>query len=187
MQKIFVALLSGAVEQRVLAVIQAIMDFIYYAQFQVHTTTSLCALQAAFNTFYTNKNVFIDTGVHAHFNILKLHSMLHYLAALEEIGTADSYSTELSECLHIDFTKVAYQGGNHKDYIANMTRWCYAPRNSDNIPTYTIGLCWLLCHSTLPPQPTCHQCYSRRSPGSIMDLPPLHFPLLHIFVPYYSY
>ncbi|TCD59805.1 hypothetical protein EIP91_011412 [Steccherinum ochraceum] len=123
MQKIFVALLAGAVDARVLAVAQAVVDFIYYAQFQVHTKASLLALRRAFETFHENKNIFVETGVRQHFNIPKLHSMMHYLDSIEELGTADGYNTELPERLHIDFAKVAYRAGNRKDYIANMARW----------------------------------------------------------------
>jgi len=39
MQRVFVTLLAGApnVDDRVLTVVRALTDFIYYAQFQLHT------------------------------------------------------------------------------------------------------------------------------------------------------
>ncbi|CAL1711793.1 unnamed protein product [Somion occarium] len=123
MQKVFVALLSGAVSNEVLTVVQAVVDFIYYAQFQVHTTTTLRGLQHALQTFHDHKEIFQTLGIREHFNIAKIHSMLHYLEAIIQRGCLDSFNTELSERLHIDFTKEGYRAGNHRDYIAHMTTW----------------------------------------------------------------
>ncbi|TCD63835.1 hypothetical protein EIP91_004902 [Steccherinum ochraceum] len=140
MQKVFVALLVGAVEPRVLAVAQAIVDFIYFAQFQVHTAASLHGLRSALQTFHANKDVFVETEVRSHFNIPKVHAMEHYLESIEELGAADGYNTELPERLHIDFAKLAYRAGNHKDYIANMTRWLQRREAVDILAAF---LSWL--------------------------------------------
>ncbi|KIP01148.1 hypothetical protein PHLGIDRAFT_44175, partial [Phlebiopsis gigantea 11061_1 CR5-6] len=123
MQKIFVALLSGAVDSKVLAVAQSVVDFIYYAQFHQHTTTSLRALRTALETFHRHKEIFVDLGVREHFNIPKLHAMTHYLDAIQQKGALDGFNTELFERLHVDFAKVAYRAGNCRDYIAHMTTW----------------------------------------------------------------
>lgn len=111
-------LLAGAVSSEVLTVAQSVIDFIYYAQFRQHTTTSLNAL-----TFHRHKDVFIELGVREHFNIPKLHSMAHYLESITQKGALDGYNTELSEWLHIDFAKDTYGSGNRRDYIAHMTTW----------------------------------------------------------------
>ncbi len=123
MQKVFVALLSGAVSAEVLKVVQAVIDFIYIAQFQQQTTETLNALRTAYQTFHRHKDVFITLGVREHFNIPKVHAMFHYLEAIEQKGALDGYNTELAERLHIDFAKKGYRAGNHRDYIANMTKW----------------------------------------------------------------
>lgn len=79
MQKVFVALLAGTVSAEVLTVAKAVVDFIYYAQFQIHTTETLAGLHDALKTFHAHKSIFIELGVCEHFNIPKLHSMIHYL------------------------------------------------------------------------------------------------------------
>ncbi|PSR80800.1 hypothetical protein PHLCEN_2v6602 [Hermanssonia centrifuga] len=123
MQKVFVALLSGAVSAEVLKVVQAVIDFIYIAQFQQQTTQTLAALRTAYDTFHRHKDVFISLHVHEHFNIPKVHAMFHYFEAIEKKGALDGYNTKLAERLHIDFAKEGYRAGNHRDYIANMTKW----------------------------------------------------------------
>jgi hypothetical protein len=57
------------------------------------------------------------------FNIPKLHSMQHYVAAIISQGFANSYSTKRPEHLHIDFAKSAYWASNKKNYIKQMTKW----------------------------------------------------------------
>ncbi|KAI0074317.1 hypothetical protein K474DRAFT_1716562 [Panus rudis PR-1116 ss-1] len=140
MQKVFVALLAGAVEDEVLVVAKALIDFIYYAQFQVHTSDTLRGLESALLTFHAHKSVFIRLGIHKHFNIPKLHSLLHYLESIGLFGPLDGFNTELSERLHIDFAKHAYLAGNHKDFIAQMTVWL---RRHEAMDLQTAFLEWL--------------------------------------------
>ncbi len=123
MQKVFVGILAGAVEPKVLAVAQAAIDFIYLSQFQTHTTTTLEGLCRALRTFHDNKDVFVEAGIREHFNIPKIHSMLHYYQSILSKGTLDGYNTELPERLHIEYAKDAYRAGNRKEYITHMTTW----------------------------------------------------------------
>ena len=82
MQRIFVSLLAGVVQLAVLRTVVAVIDFIYYAQFQVHTSKTLLALETALKTFHENKDVFIREGICEHFNMPKIHQMLHYVEAI---------------------------------------------------------------------------------------------------------
>lgn len=140
MQKVFVALLAGAVDDKVLHVAQAVVDFIYYAQFQTHTTETLRGLRDALNTFHANKEIVVSLGIREHFNIPKIHSMLHYCEAILRKGTLDGYNTELPERLHIEYAKDAYRAGNRRDYIAHMTTWLQRQEAVDERTAY---LDWL--------------------------------------------
>ncbi|EDR12093.1 uncharacterized protein LACBIDRAFT_311068 [Laccaria bicolor S238N-H82] len=83
MQRVFVGLLVGAVQPQVLCTARAAIDFIYLACLQVQTTASLNALQDALKTFHDNKDVFIWQGIQEHFNIPKLHQMIHYFESIK--------------------------------------------------------------------------------------------------------
>lgn len=140
MQKVFVCLMAGAVDSKVLVVVQALVDFIYYAQFQLHTTQTLSALRTSLETFHKHKAVFERLGIRSHFNIPKIHSMIHYIDAIKQKGTTDGFNTELAERLHIDFAKEAYRAGNHRDYIAQMTVWL---RRREAVEMRNVYLGWI--------------------------------------------
>jgi hypothetical protein len=123
MQKVFVVLVVGAVNAKVMAVVQALIDFIYYTQLHFHTSKTLDALRNSLDTFHQHKDVFQDLKIREHFNIAKIHALSHYVDAILEKGSLDEYNTKLSERLHIDFAKAGYRAGNRRDYIAHMTTW----------------------------------------------------------------
>jgi len=95
--------------------VRALLDFIYLAQYSMHTTASLEALSDTLHQFHKEKEIFIELGVQGHFNFLKLHSLSHYRKSIMLFGPANNYNTEQSERLHIDFTKNAYHATNFKD------------------------------------------------------------------------
>ncbi|KAG1850658.1 hypothetical protein F4604DRAFT_1934332 [Suillus subluteus] len=80
-------------------------------------------MHAALASFHANKNVFIDLGAREHFNIPKIHSMMHYIDTIRVLSSADGFNTELPERLHIDFAKWAYCASNRRDYVIQMTTW----------------------------------------------------------------
>ncbi|KAJ7672356.1 hypothetical protein DFH06DRAFT_1266919 [Mycena polygramma] len=123
MQRVFLGVLAGAVNTRVLTVVKALIDFIYYAQLQSHTVRTLNALQSALDTFHAHKQVFVDLEIREHFNIPKFHAIQHYIDSIRRLGSADGYNTESPERLHIDFAKKAYRASNRRDYTEQMALW----------------------------------------------------------------
>ena len=123
MQRIFAGLLIGAVQPAVLRTAVAVIDFIYYSQLQVHTSKTLKALQKALETFHENKAIFVAEGIRENFNIPKIHSMVHYFAAVQSRGSLDGYNSESPEWLHIDYAKEAYRASNKREYVQQMTVW----------------------------------------------------------------
>ncbi|KAI9450809.1 hypothetical protein F5148DRAFT_1277776 [Russula earlei] len=100
-----------------------LLDFITYTGYQRHTTRPLLCIEQALEVFHSHKHVLIDLGVREHFNILKVHSMQHYVARIKHLGSADSFNMESSEHLHIDYAKHAFKASNHHDYIMQMAWW----------------------------------------------------------------
>ncbi|KAJ6478333.1 hypothetical protein C8R45DRAFT_934095 [Mycena sanguinolenta] len=123
MARVFVGVLAGAVSARVLTAVKALIDFIYFAQLQSHTSRTLDALQASLDTFHACKDVFAECGIREHFNIPKFHALQHYVDAIRRLGSADGYNTESPERLHIDFAKKAYRASNRRDYTEQMALW----------------------------------------------------------------
>jgi hypothetical protein len=137
--------MAGAVNEQVLTVIRAVIDFIYFSQLHSHTTKTLSSLRQSLETFHRHKNIFIELGIRDHFNIPKLHNIQHYVDAIYSLGSADGYNTELPERLHIDYAKTAYLASNRRDFVEQMAIWL---QRQEAIFLRSAYLAW--CH----PQPT---------------------------------
>lgn len=114
---------NGISSAPLMSATRALLDFLYLAQFPVHTNTTLQDLQTSLDTFHDNSFIFVDLGVRTHFNIPKIHSLQHYVRSIKLFGTTDNFNTEATERLHIDFTKDAYRASNHKEEFFQMTKW----------------------------------------------------------------
>ncbi|PPQ71533.1 hypothetical protein CVT26_010393 [Gymnopilus dilepis] len=141
MEKVFLGILAGATDQRVVKAARGLLDFIYYAHFEVHTDESLNQLDAAWLMFHENKEVFEELGIRQHFNISKLHNIRHYYESIRSRGTADGFNTENTERLHIDFAKMGYNASNKKNYIDQMTLWL---QRQESIHRFSRYLQWVL-------------------------------------------
>nr|VWO99055.1 Uncharacterized protein [Ganoderma boninense] len=122
-EKVLLGILVGRVEPDVVAAVKALLDFIYLAQYHVHSDTTLQLMQNALRNFHRHKDCFVKLGVREHFNIPKLHALLHYLEAIASLGCLDGLNTETSERLHIDYAKNAYRASSRNEYVAQMTTW----------------------------------------------------------------
>ncbi|KAH9015334.1 hypothetical protein EDB85DRAFT_1875899 [Lactarius pseudohatsudake] len=114
---------SGQAPLRLVRTVRALLDFLYLAQLPSQTTDTLRRLEDSLASFHSNKSIFVDLGIRDHFNIPKVHSLIHYSSSITLFGTTDNYNTEQTERLHIDFAKDAYRATNHKDEYKQMTTW----------------------------------------------------------------
>lgn len=109
---------------KVIRAVRALLDFLYLAQYPLHSSETLALMGDALDRFHSNKDIFVTLGVREHFaNIPKLHFLKHFLDAIVLYGTTDNYNTEYTERLHIDLAKDAYRATNHKDEYSQMTLW----------------------------------------------------------------
>lgn len=139
LEKVFLGVIAGAVEEPVVSAVRATLDFIYYAHFECHTDSSLRQLATAWSDFHERKSVFIDHEIREHFNIAKVHSMQHYYHMIKSHGTADNFNTELPERLHIEMAKDAFKHTNKKDYIPQMRLWL---GRHESVRKFTAYLQW---------------------------------------------
>ncbi|KIP05982.1 hypothetical protein PHLGIDRAFT_73354 [Phlebiopsis gigantea 11061_1 CR5-6] len=138
MERVFLALVAGGVPNEVVLAVRGLLDFIYLASLQAHTTKTLALLRDALDRFHTHKNAFIEYKARSpeHFNIPKYHMLEHYVELILRFGTTDGFNTEWSERLHIDYAKDAYRASNKKDYIAQMTKWLWRQEAVDRFEMY---------------------------------------------------
>ena len=112
MEKVFLGVIAGTVDEQVIKAVRGVVDFISYACFEVHTEQSLEKMDRAWSAIHKNKRIFLELGIHENFNIPKFHSLIHYITAICSHRTLDGYNTESPERLHIDFAKVPFRAGN---------------------------------------------------------------------------
>ncbi|KAF8159953.1 hypothetical protein B0H34DRAFT_655320, partial [Crassisporium funariophilum] len=141
MEKVFLGVLANATDPRVIRAARGVLDFIYYAHFEVHTEESLAQLDAAWVAFHENKKIFEELDIRKHFNISKLHNIKHYLDSIRELGSAAGFNTEATERLHIDLAKVGYRATNKKAYIKQMTVWL---RRREAVDRFGLYLQWIM-------------------------------------------
>ena len=108
---------------RLVRAVRALLDFVYLAQYPMHSNQTLDALDDALERFHAHKDVFIELGIRVDFNFPKIHGLRHYRRRIEYMGSADNYNTKFTERLHIDMAKEAYRATNKKDEYDQMTLW----------------------------------------------------------------
>ncbi|EPQ54137.1 hypothetical protein GLOTRDRAFT_44196 [Gloeophyllum trabeum ATCC 11539] len=134
---------------RLVRAVRALLDFLYLAQYPVHTNETLDVMREALRRFHNDKDIFVELEIREQFNIPKLHALLHYFMSIELFGTTDNYNTEYTERLHIDFAKDAYRATNHKDEYPQMTIWLEC---REKVSHHTQYVAWRLADSPLPAQ-----------------------------------
>ena len=108
---------------RLIRCARAMLEFLYLAQYSVHTGSTLRLLTDALSRFHANKDIFVSLDIRDHFNIPKFHFISHYAYLIKVFGTTDNFNTQHTERLHIDLAKDAYAATNHKGEYEQMTTW----------------------------------------------------------------
>ncbi|KAK0430460.1 hypothetical protein EV421DRAFT_1744043 [Armillaria borealis] len=108
---------------RLVRAVRGILDFLYIAQFLIHSDETLDDLDNALQLFHDNKGIFLDLDIQQGFNLPKLHFLSHYRRAIVLYKTTNNYNTEYMEHLHINLAKDAYHSTNRKDEFSQMTTW----------------------------------------------------------------
>ena len=132
---------GGASPIPLIRAIRSLLDFLYLAQYPLHTSQTLQLLHQSLKRFHENKHIFVELGIRNNFNLPKLHALLHYVRSIKTFGTTDNYNTEYTERLHIDLAKDAYRATNHRDEYTQMTAWL---RRREKVLQHESYLKWCL-------------------------------------------
>ncbi len=113
----FISVIASLLITRASAAIhfaQAVIDFVILAQYHLHDEETLWYLEHALFQLNKLKNVFhhlqsehSDTNVD-HFNISKLHAMIHYASWIRRYDSADNFNTKHSEIIHKHLIKIFF-------------------------------------------------------------------------------
>jgi hypothetical protein len=124
-----VANAPGVINRNVTRATRGAIDCIYLSQLPTHSDRSLQAYDAAHDEFMGNRDAWIKNGtrrgkrgVIRHFNIPKMHVTRHFTHHVRRKGSADNFSTETMEHLHVG-VKEAYRASNRREWKLQTVRW----------------------------------------------------------------
>ncbi|KAG8686845.1 hypothetical protein FRC11_008251 [Ceratobasidium sp. 423] len=122
-----------------------LLNMIYWAQLQLHTTATLEAFKASYAELHKYTGIWIKNrsqkgekgNVIPHFNIPKFHMIQHLLKQILAKGTANNFSMETIEHMHMDTLKEAFLAMNKKDWEKQTIRWKSIKLKHESQPSAT--------------------------------------------------
>lgn len=120
LQRSFVAVIAGhpKVSENIIKAFCGLLDYIYIAQYESQSTETLKLLREGLRRFHRNKGYLSRAGVRkgprtkGKFKIPKLEMLHQAPRIIKEVGSADQFTADYTERLHIDMAKVPYNATN---------------------------------------------------------------------------
>lgn len=131
LERVFLVVISGhkTVNDGIMKAMRALLDFIYLAQYESHSTLTLRYLKEALREFHLYKHHIANSGVRSgpkqnnEFHIPKIELMQHVIRLIQLLGSAPQFSSEQTERCHIDMAKQPYKATNRKGFAEQMCRY----------------------------------------------------------------
>ncbi|KAF9511279.1 hypothetical protein BS47DRAFT_1259427, partial [Hydnum rufescens UP504] len=114
---------ADSTEPQVVHAIQALLDYIYMAQYLLQSEDMLHEMAGLLNIFHNNKDVFIANdacGNMEHLNIPKLYALPCSINNACCNGVSINFTTETAEYLHTPMCKDLYNATNCHQYEIQM-------------------------------------------------------------------
>ncbi|KAF8597688.1 hypothetical protein BDV93DRAFT_452430 [Ceratobasidium sp. AG-I] len=119
----------GVINEKVIRATHGAIECIYLAQLPTQSDRTFQAYEAAYEEFMANRQAWIENGtrkgkrgVISHFNIPKMHVIRHFVDHVRRKGSADNFTTETMEHLHVE-VKEAYRASNRKEWKEQTVWW----------------------------------------------------------------
>jgi hypothetical protein len=101
--------------------IKCVTNFILITCYHSHTETALRFLQDVLSGISSNIQLFLPYRMsHSMSRIPNIHSLLHYIKCIGEMGSADNSDIEISEATHKNLLENGYCSSNKVNYIPQM-------------------------------------------------------------------
>ena len=126
LERIFLGVIAGhpQITTSAMRAFRSFLDFVYLGQYPRHTSRTLRAMDNALTTFHESKCAFVPVRdgprQQGEFRIPKLELMHHVTRLIHLLGSADQFTSDTTEKLHILMAKVAYTHTNRKQFIPQM-------------------------------------------------------------------
>ena len=123
-------MIADGVHPEFIICIRALLDLRYLSQLHDINTDVLQDITRALSIFYLFKHIILDLGLcvgkkgnwMTHFKISKLELLQSIVSSIMWSGTLPQWSTDVTECLHINFIKVPWDNTNNLNYYSQICR-----------------------------------------------------------------
>lgn len=144
LQKVFIAVIAGAVPPSVLSSMRALLEFIYTAQSLLFYDEHLSSLRSALQEFHATKSAIYNAGGRqgkhgpiGHWKIPKLELMNAVGPSIIEMGASFQWNSDTAEHLHITHVKAPYRLSNRRNYHEQCCRFMDRVEKCLNFDLYT--------------------------------------------------
>ena len=124
---------------------RALLDFVYTAQYDSHSSETLKLLDSYLKAFHKYKRGLSKAGVRdgqmtkGKFNIKKLEQATHVTRCIRNLGSVMQFTCEQTEKAHISHCKETYRRTNRRGYESQM---CRRLDNLLRLKTFPIIIAW---------------------------------------------
>lgn len=129
-QKVFIAVIAGAVPDRVLRSMRGLLEFIFLAQSLLFYDEHLNSLKAAHEEFHVGKSSIYNAGGRQgkrgpinHWNIPKLELMNAVHQSIVWMGASYQWTSDITERCHITHVKIPYRLSNRRNFHEQCCRY----------------------------------------------------------------
>lgn len=115
--------------------LRTFMEFCYTVRQAVIWESDIRRLQQYLKDFHQYRQVFINAGIRANFNLPRQHSIVHYPNRITDFGAPNGLCSSITESKHIQAVKEPYRRTNHHNELGQMLM--INQRNDKLLAAYT--------------------------------------------------
>lgn len=121
--QIYLAAISGYVEEDMVKCVAALLDFSYLARRNSHDLDSLDAMEEALQRFHQYRTVFEEAGVRPNgFSLPRQHALVHYRWGIMNFGSPNGLCSSITESRHITAVKRPWRASSRRNPILEILR-----------------------------------------------------------------
>jgi hypothetical protein len=105
--------IEGHVPWEMVRTLHAFLKFCYIAHHDVINTKLLVELEQALEKFHHYCTIFVETGIHAGFNVPQQHFLCHYPVLIRAYGAPSGLCSSITESKHIKAVKQPWWHSSH--------------------------------------------------------------------------
>ncbi|KAF7965884.1 hypothetical protein HWV62_41018 [Athelia sp. TMB] len=120
LMKVYLAAIDGLVPDQVVCAVRAWIEFCYLARRDIHDTPSLNKMDAVLKEFHEHREIFVQLGIRADFNLPRQHSARHWTKLIREFGAPNGLCTSITESKHIHAVKKPWRRSSRYKALQQM-------------------------------------------------------------------